>query len=253
MASNGMIHGVPGRGAPRPCRSRIPLERPRPPRPSPDEAPTLRRFVNTELAQRIARGEEIDTGERRACVFFSDLRDYTHLSETRTAAEIFTFLSSYTALVSRVIQSWGGLPLEFHGDGAMAVFGALEDHAGKEAAAVAAARELVDAADALHLRVSVGIATGSVFVGCLPAADRAVWVVVGNTTILAARLEQMTRSLGASIVIDEATLQGLSEREGFVRHASVTIRGRRRRENLYSMAREPLATLEHGAAGIVSQ
>jgi class 3 adenylate cyclase len=234
---------------PRPLRRWTPRALPRPLHADADGAPALRRFLNTGLVQRIERGEEIDTGERQACVLFSDLRGYTHFSEMRTPGQIFTFLSSYTAVVSRVIQAWGGLPLEFHGDGAMAVFGALEDQPEMEAAAVAAARDLVDATGALHQSISVGIATGPVFVGCLPAADRAVWVAVGNTTILAARLEQMTRKLDASIVIDENTFLNLPEHTGFVRHDAVTIRGRCRRENVYSLRRDELASAEHVSTG----
>ena len=84
------------------------------------DAQLLRRFVSGSLAERLVRGGELSSGEREASVFFSDIRDYTRMSEPRSAGEIFNFLSTYTVIVSRVVRAWGGLPLEFHGDGTMA-------------------------------------------------------------------------------------------------------------------------------------
>lgn len=206
-------------------------------RPPAPDAQLLRRFVSGSLAERLVRAGELHSGEREASVFFSDIRDYTRLSEPRTASEIFTFLSTYTVIVSQVVKAWGGLPLEFHGDGTMAVFGAVENDPGKETAAVAAACELIEVAESIGLSVGVGIATGRVFLGCLPAADRSVWAAVGNTTILASRLQQLARELTAAVLIDEPTRHALVDQWSFERHDDVAIRGRRIRETLYALPR----------------
>ena len=126
----------------------------------------------------------------------------------------------------------------------MAVFGAPRPLADKEASAVRAARELMDAvpklggvtSDAPSLSVGVGVATGVVFVGNIEAADRTIWSAIGSTTNLAARLQTLTRERGAGVLIDATT----HDRAGpaaadFARHADVTIRGRERAETLYGL------------------
>jgi adenylate cyclase len=98
----------------------------------------------------------------------------------------------------------GGSVVEFNGDGMMAVFGAPAALERKESAAVDAAREVVGSMSG-ELSVGIGIATGLACVGSIRAAERWIWSAVGNTTNLAARLQALTRSLEASIAIDELT------------------------------------------------
>ena len=48
-------------------------------------------------------------------------------------------------------------------------------------------------------------ALGEAFVGNIQAVDRMIWSAIGNTTNLAARLQSLTRDLGAALVIDGTT------------------------------------------------
>jgi hypothetical protein len=94
----------------------------------------------------------------------------------------------------------------------MAVFGAPDPLADKERRALAAARRIVAEVGALRspalgvaggrLAVGVGLATGAAYVGAIRSVDRHIWSAIGNTTNLAARLQALTRDLGARIVID---------------------------------------------------
>jgi adenylate cyclase len=100
---------------------------------------------------------------------------------------------------------------------------------------VEAVRRIVDSMPA-SLAVGVGVATGEAFVGSIRSTDRLIWSAVGSTTNLASRLQSLTRELGASIAIDETT----RERAGyvcadFVRHESVTIRGRLGRFDVFAL------------------
>ncbi|MBW2316743.1 MAG: adenylate/guanylate cyclase domain-containing protein, partial [Deltaproteobacteria bacterium] len=128
------------------------------------------------------------------------------------------------------------------GDGMMAVFGAPRKIAHKERAAVEAGREVVEAVGALPveggetLSVGVGIATGEAFVGNIQAVDRMIWSAIGNTTNLAARLQSLTRELGASVVIDAATRERAQSAAGdFDKRPDVPIRGRRESQDVYSL------------------
>jgi class 3 adenylate cyclase len=207
----------------------------------------LRRYVPGAVAEHIEQGRELGAAECDITVLFVDIRGYTTYSEARSATEIFEMVNRYTEAVSTVVRRHGGTVVEFSGDGLMVVFGAPTAIPHKERAAVAAAREAVTTVRALALGagktadrgldVGIGIASGSAFVGNIRAVDRMIWGAIGNTTNLAARLQNLSRDLGASIVIDAATRDAdPGAAEDFQRHPQITIRGRQRREDVYALA-----------------
>jgi adenylate cyclase len=131
----------------------------------------------------------------------------------------------------------------------MAVLGAPTTVAEKERAAVVAAREIVRSVHSLALgrhdeplRVGIGIATGNAFVGNIQSIDRLIWSAVGDTPNLAARLQTLTRDLNAAIVIDLSTrMKAGNVADDFKLHSAVTIRGRRKIEDVYAL---PLAMVD---------
>ncbi len=87
------------------------------------------------------------------------------------------------------------------------------------------------------LSVGVGIATGDAFVGNIQAVDRMIWTAIGNTTNLAARLQNLTRDLDAALVIDRATWERAQPAAAaFDKRPDVPIRGRRETQDLYVLA-----------------
>ncbi len=207
---------------------------------------SLRRYVPGAVAEQLASGAELTSGEREVSVLFVDLRGYTSFSESRRAEEIFSTVNRYTETVSQIVQKHAGSVVEFNGDGMMAVFGAPRELAHKERAAVEAGREIVAAVGALPLEdnsggetklaVGVGIATGAAFVGNIRAVDRMIWSAIGNTTNLAARLQSLTRDLDASLVIDGATWERAHPAAAdFEKRPELPIRGRRETQGVYAL------------------
>ena len=227
----------------------------------------LRRYVPGAVAQRIVSGQAVEASEREVTVLFVDIRGYTGFSEPREAEEIFGTVNRYTETVSQLVQARGGVVVEFHGDGMLAVFGAPDELPMKERAAVQAAREIVAAIAALPVReaasdlgppasgtdsnpdpkpevrgpeptlsVGVGIATGPAFVGNIQSADRFIWTVIGNTVNLAARLQSLTRDLDAAVAIDDTTFRRAARGcADFVRHSDFLIRGRTQPETVHAL------------------
>ncbi len=197
----------------------------------------LRRYVPAAVAREIDAGLTLDPGERDVTILFVDVRGYTPFSQGQRPDAIFAAVSQYTDLVSRIVDDCGGAVVEFHGDGLMAVFGAPRPLEAKEAAGLLAARTISEAVPKLDLRtaegaahsfdVGVGVATGSAYVGPLTTADRTIWVALGNTTNLAARLEAATRTLEVAVVTDDATrLAAGDEGVAFVAHPALRVKGR---------------------------
>jgi class 3 adenylate cyclase len=201
----------------------------------------LARYVPGAIATQLTDGEELEPRTREVSVLFVDIRGYTGFSESREAADIFSAVSQYTQTVSGIVLSHGGAVVEFHGDGVMVVFGAPKEIPSKERAAVAAAREIVEAVprlqvDGATLEVGVGIATGEAFVGNIESVDRVIWGALGNTTNLAARLQAMSRELGASIVLDGLTrARSQAVSHGFEDRGELPIRGRSDAEQIYAL------------------
>lgn len=203
----------------------------------------LRRYVPGAVAEALGAGRELEPEEREITVLFVDLRGYTAFCETRAPQEIFMIVARYTESVSAILTRFGGTLVEFNGDGMMAMFGAPNALANKEAAAVAAAHEIsVTVAelppavpDAPPLSVGVGIATGVAFVGNLHSTDRVIWTAVGNTVNLAARLQALTRELDALIAMDRRTyaMAGRAAVAGFRCCENTRIRGRGAREDVF--------------------
>ncbi len=206
---------------------------------------TLRRYVPGVVADQIAAGGELESSEREVTVLFVDIRGYTAFSDGRDASDIFSTINEYTGAVSRTVVKHGGAIVEFNGDGMMVVFGAPRALPDKEACGVRAALELVEEIPKLstgedRLMVGVGVATGMAFVGNIRAVDRDIWSAIGNTTNLAARLQSLTRDLDASVVLDEPTWHGASEEAAsFTRRERVEIRGRRKRELIFTYSGGP--------------
>jgi class 3 adenylate cyclase len=204
----------------------------------------LRRYVPGTIAAQLAGGDALTDAEREISVLFVDVRGYTRFSESREATEIFASVNRYTSAVSEAVTRNGGTVVEFNGDGMMAVFGAPRELPGKEASAVRAGRELTHAVESLalpngeHFSVGVGIATGQAFVGNIRAIDRLIWSAIGNTTNLAARLEQLTRELEVAIVIDAPTFErAAGETGGFEPRPKTRIRGRSEPQDIYTLLR----------------
>ena len=206
---------------------------------------SLRRYVPEQIAAQVMSGQELHARESEVSVLFVDLRGYTAYAEDKSAAEVFSTVNSYTALVSRIVRAHGGTVVEFNGDGMMAVFGAPAALAQKERAAVAAGREIVLSVRSLALgvryeqplEVGVGIATGKAFVGNIQSVDRFIWSAIGDTSNLAARLQGLSRELNAAIVIDSATrMKAGSVADDFERHDGMPIRGRHQSEDIYTLS-----------------
>jgi class 3 adenylate cyclase len=214
-----------------------------------DLSEQLRNFVPAAVVRELDEGFRLDPGEREVSVLFVDIRGYTPFAEGQRPDAIFAAVSQYTEAVSGVVDECGGSVVEFHGDGLMAVFGAPRPLEAKESCAVRAALTISTAIPELDIRgangephrldVGVGVATGSAYVGPLKTADRVIWVALGNTTNLAARLEGKTRDLDVSVIVDSATHEAAgSVAQGFVHQTHLRVKGRSAPLDIFTWSRD---------------
>ena len=167
------------------------------------------------LAGAIARGE---TASIRAAVWYSDIKDFTVLSDRLPRQELIDLLNGYFEASVQAVEERGGEILKFLGDGMLAIFPAEGSDildlasADREAchAAMAAARDTVKLVRALNQRrlrqdkpaVDFGIALhlGEVGYGNIGGLERLDFTVIGPAVNLASRIERLTRGLGVRVL-----------------------------------------------------
>ena len=163
-------------------------------------------YVDPALATRLLeQGDDIFTGERReVTVMFVDIRDFTPFAEANPAEDVVARLNALFEIVVPAVVDAGGHVNKFLGDGALAVFGAPNDLADHADAAVSAA-VLIDRLVAERfdgtLRIGIGINTGVVIAGTIGGAGKLEFTLIGDTVNVAARVEQLTKTTGDTILL----------------------------------------------------
>lgn len=217
----------------------------------------IRRMMGMFKSEAVARALEADPSklelkgeEREITVMFSDIRNFTTYSETRTPRQVVELLNSYFAAIVPVIEAEGGIVNQYIGDGLMVLFGAPErqqDHASR---AVRAGERMVKrvhelqqqwmALGAVEFRIGVGIHTGNVVVGTVGSPKRLDYTAIGDTTNTAARIEAANKGLQTELLIGETTFAKLNDAErtrvlsASQRH-TVTVKGREWPVTVYSI------------------
>jgi len=163
-----------------------------------------------------AAGEDFGE-EREVTILFVDIRGSTSLAETRLPYDVVFLLNSLFAALAEAVEDSGGYYSNFTGDGLMALFG-LDVKKGVGAkAALRCALSMFERLDSLNQRlvgeletplaIGIGIHTGQAIVGRMGPPKTPIISAVGDSVNTAARLERMTRELGAPLVVSAETLR----------------------------------------------
>ncbi|KQT04037.1 adenylate/guanylate cyclase domain-containing protein [Rhizobium sp. Leaf386] len=212
----------------------------------------LSRFFSPLVVADLQEGSSnLDLERRNAAIMFVDLRDFTSFAETAPARELALVLAEYRHLVSGTIFSYGGTVDKFIGDGVMAVFGqpkATEDDADR---ALACALDLVDALNDWKnhsmlngypaLNAGIGLHYGTVVGGVLDSGCHSEFTVIGDAVNVAQRLETLSKSLDAPLVVSSALMARLRKPVPsalWIPQSSVPLPGRRLPIDVWYLRRE---------------
>ena len=184
---------------------------------------TMSRYMSAEVVDELLKSGESQLGGKNQVVsiLFSDLRNFTTISEQLGPRETVSMLNEYFEQMVDVIMGNKGVLDKYIGDAIMALFGVPfkgsydADDAVKTANGMfCALRELNKmrvSKNQSGLDIGVGISTGDVIVGNIGSPKRLEYTVIGDHVNLASRLEGVTKAYGAKILISEYTMNALHD------------------------------------------
>jgi adenylate cyclase len=180
---------------------------------------------------------ELGGQSRHVTVLFSDIRNFTTLSEKLSAKEVVELLNTYFERACKVLLAEGATIDKFIGDAVMAEFGAPLDQPDHAQRALRAALALHQVAidfrgwvverfpdrDLPEFDVGVGLHSGEAVVGNIGSSVRMEYTAIGDTVNVASRLEGMTKSLHCAVLAstDTVALAGSGVRTGPIHNLMV--------------------------------
>ena len=196
-------------------------------------------YVSPLVMREIIAGGPAAVGEGRkldVCVLFSDIRDFTSLSEHMPAEAVVALLNRYFARMTQVVHQHEGTVDKFIGDGLMAFFGAPNLLESPSRNAFAAARDMLASLEQLNaelaaegrppLAMGVGLHFGEAVIGHIGSAERHSYTAIGDTVNTASRLESLCKALGYPVLCSEAVATALGESARLVPLGAQTLKGR---------------------------
>ena len=184
------------------------------------------RYLHTDVIRQLEDdpnqiqlgGEEID-----ATVLYTDIYDFTTLSESKKPTELVEDLNKYFEKLVEMIFNNSGLLDKYTGDGIMALFGApisRPDHAilacqsafaHKKYCEDLLRKEKLTSDEKFHLKTRIGINSGLLVAGNIGSERRMDYTAIGDTVNLAARLEGVNKIYQTNIIMSESTFNHIKD------------------------------------------
>ena len=181
---------------------------------------TLGLYLSPKLVKKFAKSAALlkPGAEKQALtLFFSDIADFTTMSEGMDSNELSVLMNSYfETAVSKCIHKADGTVAKYIGDSIFAFWNAPDaqaDHPLRACEAALLFREQVAQAINGHvLRTRIGLHTGVANVGNFGSQERVDYTALGENVNLASRLEGLNKHLGTNCLISGATKAGVGDR-----------------------------------------
>ena len=171
-------------------------------------------YLSPAVVSEIAQDPEsvkMGGAEQEVTIFFSDIADFTSISEKITPTDLVSRLCSYLTAMTEIITGREGTLDKYIGDAVMAFWGAplaIKDHA---AQATLAALEIQESLTSFpEFKTRIGIHTGRAVIGNIGSELRFNYTAIGDSVNLASRLEGLGKRFGCRVIISQKTYEEAS-------------------------------------------
>jgi adenylate cyclase len=195
-------------------------------------------YVPTDLVRTLlAHGQDAELGGeiRRLTIHFSDIADFTAISEGMEPTRLVAAIGGYFELMTGALTRHGGTVDKFMGDGIMAFFNApeeLPDHPRQACLAALEAQGRLARVEAETppgepvFRARIGLGLGEVLVGNIGTRERFAYTLLGDEVNLASRLEGLNKLYGTEIIVSGAVMDEAGDGFEWRRLDRVAVKGR---------------------------
>lgn len=229
------------------------------------------RYVPDAVVRSIVRGDENATRlhvfRRKVTIMFSDIKDFTTISESLSQEELLYVLTRYLSIMTKVVEAYQGVVAEILGDGLLVFWNTPDDVQNPEMKACAAAMVQQQVLVALNaemerlkmpsISVRIGLHSGRVLSGTIGSETKMKFGCLGDPVNTAARLEGLCKVYGVSIICSGELYEGLPASSGFLLRELdlVQVKGRKTATRIYEVVgvENCEAYLEHKAMQSTAQ
>jgi adenylate cyclase len=202
-------------------------------------------YIPPELVDELdanPQGISLKGQSREMTVLFSDVRNFTSISETLNPEQLSQLLNDFLTPMTAVIHRHRGTIDKYMGDAIMAFWGAPLDDPHHQKNALLASMEMIRVLDQQQesfksrgwpeIRIGVGLNSGTMSVGNMGSEFRMAYTVLGDAVNLGSRLEGLTKEYGASIIVSESIREAVPEFE-YLELDMVRVKGKDRPVTIY--------------------
>ncbi|MDE5078999.1 MAG: GAF domain-containing protein, partial [Trichodesmium sp. St2_bin6] len=204
------------------------------------------RFVPKEFLELLEKQSIIDVelGDQvqlEMSILFSDVRNFTTMSEAMTPDENFRFINSFLSRMEPAILENQGFIDKYIGDAIMALFSGNADNAVK--AGISMLNRLNEynqyraSSGDSPVRIGVGINTGLLMLGTVGGKNRMDSTVISDAVNLGARVESLTKNYGVSLLVTEQTFSRLTQASNYAIRSidTVKVKGKSQKVTVYEV------------------
>jgi class 3 adenylate cyclase len=204
------------------------------------------RYIATQISEKILKGDINLGGEmRNVTILFSDIRNFTAMSEELAPQQVVAFLNNYFSEMVEAVFEQGGVLDKFMGDGMLAVFGSLGDQPDHAVRAVRAALRMKALLGKINgersvagkppIAIGVGIHTDDVIVGNIGSNRRLEYTVIGDGVNTTSRVETLNKQFGTTILITQTTYEAVKDAFECRPMPDAQLRGKNRTFSFYEV------------------
>ena len=205
------------------------------------ERANMQKFVSRSTLEMIKASlqRDVSAGQRmELTIFFSDMRNFSAMSEQRPPEEAVEILNTCFSLQADIIKKFRGDIDKYVGDAVVAVFSGkdMAHNAVHCAAGIQKAIATHNARlgpDEYAIAIGIGIVTGEAILGSVGSADRQDFTVIGSNVNLCARL--CGKAAPHEILISESTYQRVKDSVGAEPMEPLTVKGFSKPIHVYRM------------------
>ena len=186
---------------------------------------SFEKYVPADLVRELIRdGQEAELGgyDAELTIFFSDMVNFTQVSERFSPSELVEILGGYLGECSDVLMNRQATLDKYIGDAIMAFWGApkkIDDHAYLGCVGALECQEVMKKVSAEiskkgvdGVSIRIGLNSGHVVAGNMGSNKRLNYTVLGDAVNLSSRLEAINKFYGTDIMMGEVTYEQVKDR-----------------------------------------